>query len=57
MHMTDLSLQGFVILVDFWHGVQGRVIGQKPSIQKAAHRSEIGGGGAAGASSSPYQLL
>lgn len=57
LHITNLSFKGFIILVDFWHGVQCRVISQKPSIQEAAHWSEIGGSGTAGASGSPYKLL
>lgn len=43
--------------MDFWHGVQRRVIGQQPSIQKAAHWSEVCGGSAAGAGSSPHNLF
>lgn len=55
--VTYLCFQSFIVLMDFWHGIKRWVVGQKTSIQKASHWSEIGWGSAAGTGSSPHKLF
>lgn len=55
--VTNLGFQGFIVLMDFCHGIKRRVVGKQTSVQKPSHWSKICWGSTTGAGSSPYKLF